>query len=292
MEAEQVCTYEAPGRYHPKVEVVQNGNSVAATYSTLAVVPFTLELERGDLAVWGYPALGQADVRHDEERYRGFFGHVASQSGVFEPYFGAPLGTWDGGEEPMGERYSWAHIEVVAEDGMYPMREDTVVLRPTDAMRALVDIEAMAERHEDPWLGYNRPYMANLIHWIHWGMDEVDWIADQPDLFDRWEATTGLDFEAIEPPEAATWSPVVDSIEHTDIAADAFWERDLNCSTRTAWAILWGSYSLQGDVVRQDLLGDWAAVRAIDSVTPGQLAKWLVDNGWAEIVAIASVPAC
>ena len=164
------------------------------------------------------------------------------------------------------------------------------MLRPTEAMRALVDVEAMADRHAQPERGYSRPYVATLLKWLDWGTEEIDWIADQPDLFDRWDTMWGLDFGEIPVPDAVTWSPVMGHIDHTDIGSEGFWDRDLNCSSRTAWSMIWGAYAQQGESVRQELLGDWEAVAAIDSVSPGQLGWWLVDQGWAEIVLIASDP--
>lgn len=289
-EVADLCSYDQPDRYYPRLELVQDGEVVVEAQTTVAAVPETLSLQQGDFTLWGYPVLEQSDVRYEDEVFKGFFGVTASKAGVYDPYWGGPLGTYDGASQPMGERYMWGHIEVVTETGDYTVMEDTVVLRPTEAMRALVDIEAMAEREEQPEYGYARPYMGNLIEWVGWGAGEVDWMVGQDDLHERWAAVYGLDFAAIPSPQAVQWSAVYLEETHTDITAEAFWERDTNCSSRAAWNLVWGAYAMQGEPVREQLLGEWETVAAIDSVTPGQLAWWLVDSGMAEVVQIASDP--
>jgi hypothetical protein len=284
------CSYLQADRYHPYIELLQDGEVVVEAQTTVAVVPPTLPLQRGDFTLWGYPVLEQSDLRYEDEMFKGFFGLAASNAGVYDPYWGGPLGTFDGASQPMGERYMWGHIEVVTEDGDFTLMEDTVVLRPTEAMRALVDLGAMAERAKQPEYGYARPYMGNLIEWVHWGAGEIDWMASQDELLERWAATYGLDFAAIPNPQAVQWSAVYLEEAHTDITAEAFWERDANCSSRAAWNMVWGAYAMQGEPVREQLLGAWETVAAIDSITPGQLAWWLVDSGMAEVVGIASDP--
>jgi hypothetical protein len=289
-EVADLCSYDQPDRYYPRLELLQDGEVILEAQTTVAVVPATLPLQQGDFALWGYPVLEQSDTRYEDEMYKGFFGVAASNAGVYDPYWGGPLGTFDGASLPMGERYMWGHIEVVTEDGDYTLMEDTVVLRPTEAMRALVDLAAMAEREEQPEYGYARPYMGNLIEWVRWGSEEIDWMAGQDDLLERWAAVYGLDFATIPSPQAVQWSAVYLEETHTDITAEAFWERDTNCSSRAAWNMVQGAYAMQGEPVREQLLGEWEAVAAIDSVTPGQLAWWLVDSGMAEVVQIASDP--
>jgi hypothetical protein len=284
------CNYPAAGRYHPWVEVRQDGEVVATAQSVVAVIPQTLELERGDIALYGYPSIEEGEGRYPEELFEGFFGRIANVAGIYDPYFGYPLGTLDGTTHPMGQRYQWGHIEMATEAGDYQLWEDTVVLRPTPAMHELTDVQAMADKEEEPYLGYTRPYMGSMIQWVHWGQSEIDWMAEQPDLFERWQAVYGLDFNEIPVPQTMVYGPAWDQIEHTDITSDLFWERDRNCSTRAVWEFVWGSYVLQGEGVREQMLDNWEAAVAIDNVTPGELAWWLLHEGLVEIVYVASDP--
>lgn len=290
VELAAVCSYDRAGRYHPTLEVLQDGAVVTEDYTTVAVVPETLSLEIGDFALWGYPGLDQTDHRYEEELYKAFFAVAAADAAVHDAYWGGPLDSYDGSVEPVGERYMWGHIEVVTQTGDYTLMEDTVVLRPTDKMRALVDIEVMGAWEERPEYGYARPYLGTIIDWVHYGSSEIDWMSEQDDLFERWSAVYGIDFSTTALPEAVVWSPVYDEVAHTDIASEAFWERDQHCAARATWNMVYGAYAKQGESVREQLLGDWEAVEAIDTVTPGQLAWWLVDSGMAEIVLIASDP--
>lgn len=289
-ELPQACSYPDAGRYRPSVQVVQNEEVVATARLVTSVIPESLELERGDIVVFGQPSLEEGDFTYPIELYEGFFGRIAADVGIYDPFFGYPLETLDGTTIPLGDRYQWGHIEMLTKAGDYPLCEDTLVLRPTEAMHALVDVRAMADREEDPLCRYTRPYMGALVHWVHWGRGEIDWMGEHSALFERWEEAYGLDFDSIPVPQVMTSGPTWGSDDHTDITADSFWERDRNCSTRLMWEFVWGAYIKRGESVREAMLGNWEVAAAIDNVTPGQAAWWLLHEGLVEIVYVASDP--
>lgn len=264
----------------------------ASAFSTDSV-----PVQKGDLVVWGYPEVDQEEPGHVTQTYLPHYEAIATKKGIYDPFWGR-MRTWDNTDFPLLEhkRYFWGHIEIVPEDSDYSIPEGVriVILRPTGDFRSAMDIDAMATRYkrlrDEGKIKYNQPFVGIFIMWVK-SMPESGegWVT--PDTIKRWSEIYGIDFDALPVPEKFQHMPVFeDNAAYTDIASENFWQRDMNCSSSAAWALIAGYDAATGGGLRNFFFNNLPAVAAVDCIAPGQLAWWLVEYGLFEIVTKRAIP--
>jgi hypothetical protein len=273
--------YEEPQWLSPVVEVVWEGKTVATGRAIAAVTPSTVDVEVGDIIMFGSPALTPRSATYQTQAYLSFVQASGTQVALYDPFWGPGLGTWDDSTSELGQRAFWGHVELAQAQGPYPVKDgfDLVVLRPTVLMHSAVDMGAASNRVLTG--SYSQPFVGLFLDWSAWGRTNIAWIAARPELPLRWGELYGVDLFGLAPAEHYQYSPGLGSLAHTDLASPLFWQRDADCSSTSAWKIIWGWYQTQGEPVRSAFLNDPAAVSAVDAISPGQLAWWLVDRGYA-----------
>lgn len=247
----------------------------------------TVNAQRGDFLLFGSAAVNQSHLKYGSQMYLALEHLRARQARIYDPFFGPNFWTWDDSIYPMGERYFWGHIEICCSDNRVidlGICDKVVVLRPTDSMRSLVDIEAIITKLEMTAYGdYNQPYTFVDIKWLlDYAIDNVDWINEA--TINRW-SHYGINFNDFDPEAAAQSGPAIGTSVHYDIFEPEFWQRDIDCSTITLWAVIWG-FEMETGGLRDFFLENHKAVNAVDCVTPGgaiYFLKTMLD--FVEIVA-------
>lgn len=242
--------------------------------------------QEGDFLLFGSAAVKQSHPKYGWQMYLALEQLRERQAKICEPFFGSNFWTWDDSIYPMGERYFWGHIEICCSDRVVDsgICDTVVVLRPTDSMRRLVDIEAMVAIYIEAraYGSYNQPYTFVDIMWLlDYAIDNVDWINEA--TIDRW-SHYGINFNDFNPEAAAQYGPALGTSAHYDIFEPEFWQRDKNC-TFALWAAIWG-FEIRTGGLRDLFLKNHKAVNAIDCVAPGGAIYFLeIMLDFVEIVA-------
>ncbi len=248
--------------------------------------PGELEAQRGDLVLWGRPAVEPGEEGYELQARIMFCEHAAEIAAVLEPFWGE-ADTWNGHVAPTGERMFWERISFVEQDGPLQGKKglQPLLLRPSESWKAQLDMDVMLEHAQRPMERYSQPTLGLALRWFLTEDNHMTWLWEG-EGYEHWAAVTGVDLQALSAPVAMQYCPT----ETTDIASEAFWDRDEDEASRAAWAVLRGWYEGSAKGLREQLLDQPAAVAAVDAVSVGQLAWWLVESGNAEVVLIASEP--
>jgi len=264
--------------------------SSAISYSTETVVGKTVPVQEGDIIIYAQEAVEPNQPEYFSQMYLAFFQTMGKAAGEYDSF--GDLRTWDGTKYPLGKRNFCGHAEIALKNKDYEIPEDwnIVVLRPTELMRSLVNINEVVKKAREVYsteISYNQPFIYLLIKWIK--NNGIGW--ENKTLFARWKESYNIDFENIEP-RAAQYSPNLGTDIHNDIGHPDFFKRDLDCSGGSAWLIIWyGYYTGSGGEEFREWLRDTPEgedlANATDCLAPGQLGWWLEYHGFAEIVLIA-----
>ena len=267
---------------------------IASSVGTVAG-SVTDEIRRGDILLFGCPAIGPDDEGYSTQAGIFFSQAAARESGIYLPFWG-DLSTLDDKEFPMGKRYFWGHIEIAPEDRFKPaclegleereVAQTMIILRPTELLRTVVDMDACLRGYQDlltMYTGYSQPIFGIWLKWIMWGKKNISWF-DQPDLFWKWNEIFKVNFNELPAPVFMQYSPHLSDEDYTDIENDKFKERDVDCSSVVGHSLLLGCYKRFPKKVRAFFLNNTAAIAAIDSAAPGNLAWWLYESGFVDII--------
>lgn len=252
------------------------------------------QIQKGDIIVFGQPQLKQGEKGNLNQKYLVFFEEASRSSGLYTPFWGENFFTWDGEKEPMGIPYWWGHIEIATTNTTtddlsgivtWPEGQDFgfVVLRPNENIFDVNRIVEVYGQLLNSYTGYNQPFVGMLIHWVKQSAksDSIDWF-QKGEIFSLWKELYGVDFEKIPTPVK------YQQYQSTDIADQLFMKRTVDCSSLTAWAIIYGWLSKEPSV-RDLFLNRPEVIAAVDAVAPGQLARFLVEWNLAKIVIIKEI---
>ena len=207
---------------------------------------------------------------------------IGEAAGVYEPFFGAGLRSWDDSREPLGQRYHWGHIQLAIQDEDFAIPDgwSMVVLRPTATMNTVVDTLAAADQLSKVSVNpYSQPFAGVFLQWLKWNDQGANWYDADAQQKSFWASAFGVDPGTLVAPTKLQFAPALDTASYTNISEDPFWLRDIDCSSLAMWSLIWGWYQTDPTVAAffQDNLG---AVAAIDALAPGQMAWWLQDVGY------------
>jgi len=250
------------------------------------------DLQRGDILVFGTPALGPDGPNYENHMWLGYHQAIVKRCGVYSPVWG-DLKTWDDTSYPMGERFFWGHIEMATRDipnfvgypGYY-QGFSIVVLRLAEG--TILSKEAFIEAFERlsrEWVYMDVPMVAAVITWIKMAVENrwVDWMYLNEDegripILDMWNELYGIDFGKIPYPEKFGW------YETTDLDSPRFGYRAANCSRGVGWSLVY-SWKAKVPSVREFFLDHPERIASVDCLAPGQIPSILENKGLATIVA-------
>ncbi|MCF7835593.1 MAG: hypothetical protein K9M15_00515 [Candidatus Marinimicrobia bacterium] len=253
--------------------------------------------QRGDIIVFGSPIVKQGDPDYRRQMYLSYFEELARSIGLYDSFWGRDFFTWDNTSEPIGTLHCWGHIEIITEDGGQENIDNWasggqsfVILRlkPETGINP-EDVAVGFEDLMENYIGGNQPFLGALVLWLKKEMKEnnIDWIKEDY-TFDLWYRLYGIDFKGI---------PDFNKLQEyftTDITDWLlFTQRTVSCSSLTSWAIIYGwnerqkKSSKKPFFVRDLFINNPKAIMAIDGTAPGQIARFLVEKGWADIIVVS-----
>lgn len=254
-----------------------------------------LVVQKGDILLFGGPAVGQDDPGYTNQSNLALVQAMARDSGIYSHFWGI-LYTFDDTDFPKEEKYYWGHTELATEDGFEPaclegleekeIRQVMVILRPTKKLKTVIDMEACLRGYQDLlrlYTGYSQPIFGIYLKWLLWGKENINWF-EQPDLFWKWDQLWNVNLDELATPEFMQYSPHQGTEFYSDIASMEFMERDVDCSSVVAWALIRGWYEKFPVEVRKLFLNNIAAIAAVDTIAPGGLGWWLYENGFVDII--------
>ncbi len=188
--------------------------------------------------------------------------------------------------EPMGNRYYWGHIEIATADDEYSIPDgfSLVVLRPTAEMLAIVDTIAAADKllAVAGTTPYSQPFVGVFLKWLKHTDLTDNWYGTNAQDRSFWANSFGLDLNALPTTTQMQYAPQLATEPYSNITQDAFWQRDLDCSSVTMWALIWGWHQMDSAAAPY-FLNHLDRVASIDALSPGQVAWWLVHVGYTTI---------
>jgi hypothetical protein len=252
---------------------------------------YAIYADQGDVIVYGFEVAEYGDPSYTSQQIYLGFEHMAIQSGIYNPFFGWALPTWDDrntttGGAPTEKKYVWQHVEIQMEDGdVVEYDVDMIaILKPNTNMRNAVNIDVMVDlykefRHQQDVTGYsvyNQPLGFAFRKWaeaVYHYSEGYSWLEKARGI---WTHYYGTD-PASPPPYDRSQFYLTNDIEDPN-----FVYRSGDCSSMTAWSILAGVND-KAPGYRDLFLGSQRAVDAIDCLTPGQVAFFMCNAGWVDV---------
>jgi len=214
--------------------------STAASAAAVAVNP-------GDILIY----CRQEDRSAAADLYIRFFERMGVETNIYAPILSPSFPMMKSWGEEKGVLCVHA---IVATKDSYDVSPgwNIVVLKPTPEFSNIADLSAMVGRARtmEEGYNYNQPFLRLLRRWIPSPMKEKWFGGDPP------------------PPKPE------------NILLPEFWERDFDCSGLVAWLAVEAWVKGSGGTTGADWIQDHPEFgMALDMITPGQLAWWLVKTG-------------
>jgi len=293
LELPDLCSYGA-GHHQAAAELSLVGQVIAADRAIIAATRATIPVQKGDVLLFGSPATEPTDKKitgagiwradkYNTDSYLAYVPAIGEQAGVYAPFFGEGLRSWDDSAAPMGSRYFWGHVELATVTGDYanPTNLQVLVLRPTAAMQGVVDTLAAADKHPTVQTRYSQPFVGVFLHWLKWAAQDGTWY-DGAAGSAFWNGVLGFDLSALALSGAMQFAPQLAPGPYSDIAGAPFWERDIDCSSLTMWSLIWG-WQKMTSAAAGFFRDNVAATASIDALSPGQVAWWLHHVGFVTV---------
>lgn len=211
------------------------------------------------MLLFGSFSVSSGNPEYVTQSYLRFIQSAARVSGVYEPFFGVALKTWD------NNRVVFGHVDFICGPEEREVTEpfDFVVrLRPNAIMHGHMDLNVAVDAYQSFRGPYNQPFWYVLMRWMQHLYRQDTWVNDQ--AIELWRDLYGIEVDS-----DVRAQPLVTD----DIDDPAFFERGHDCSSRVMWSVVIG-LNARNPVYRDLILSDPLAADAIDCMSPGQVG-WI-----------------
>ena len=243
--------------------------------------------KRGDLIFQTMNWVGPADQGFLQQSYKDFFQRAALESGVYGGIFNRT--TWDhtDGYFNDGVPHFWTHVALAETDlTELPAVKDVeyvvVRLKPVFVEGGTVDLGAAVNKYTEvskgPDFRYGQPFVGIFIHWLK--SLKPDHFTGLPIFMDRLMVQLGINFRNI---DTRAFQCSLMPVGYRDMDNPNFWTRDFDCSSLVMWCLMLGWHKKDPNV-GAIFASSYEYVGAVDCVSPGILAAWLVENELADVI--------